>query len=610
MKRPAILLLVVNALLLTWTSWSNSLGRTEVGHLGSAVYFWKTLRFDVFHVNPPLTRVLISLPIAACRPNTDLKSYSPRPLDRCEWDLGNEFLEINADDAIRRCVFFARCSLIPLIALGGYCGFLLSRDIFGPLSAYLFLALWCTSPLLLTWGATVCPDASAAALGVVGLYLLRSWLHQPTIPNAATAGIALGVLPIAKLTWIVAFAIWPLIWAIWRLPIGKESAGSKIGATKAPRHQMAILLAVAVLTINAGYAFEGSFTPLGNFAFHSQFFRGQNDVERNADRYATGNRFRDSAISWIPVPLPAEFIQGIDTQKRDFERGLPSFLRGEWADHGWWYYYLHALAIKEPLGTWCLLALAIVATASGNGSNAPWREQALVLLPGIAILGFVSSQSGFSVNSRYAILALPFFYLWISQCAGAIFVRSTSLKKRILAGAVAASLTWSVASSLWVYPHSLSYFNELVGGPTHGGDYLLGSNMDWGQDLFYLARWLKDHPEVKLSGMACESAYPRRPEGIPDIRYPLPGPAPAQHGGKENHAEGLGPVAGWYAVSANYLHDRERRFDYFDSNFEPVATVGYSIFIYHVTPEDARRARRKMGISGTQGHLSPTSSKP
>ena len=76
----------------------------------------------------------------------------------------------------------------------------------------------------------------------------------------------------------------------------------------------------------------------------------------------TGNRFAGTWLGKIPVPLPADFVQGIDTQRYDFKRGLPSYLRGQWADHGWWYYYLYALAIKEPLGTWCLAALAIGAT--------------------------------------------------------------------------------------------------------------------------------------------------------------------------------------------------------------------------------------------------------
>lgn len=50
----------------------------------------------------------------------------------------------------------------------------------------------------------------------------------------------------------------------------------------------------------------------------------------------------------------------------------------------------------------------------------------------------------------------------------------------------ASSFCWFLASSLWIYPHSLSYFNESMGGPLNGPEHLLGSNIDWGQDLRYL----------------------------------------------------------------------------------------------------------------------------
>jgi hypothetical protein len=58
----------------------------------------------------------------------------------------------------------------------------------------------------------------------------------------------------------------------------------------------------------------------------------------------------------------------------------------------------------------------------------------------------------------------------------------------LLSLAVAGSLCWFVTSSLWIYPHSLSYFNESIGGPLNGPQHLLGSNVDWGQDLRYV-RW-------------------------------------------------------------------------------------------------------------------------
>jgi hypothetical protein len=50
-------------------------------------------------------------------------------------------------------------------------------------------------------------------------------------------------------------------------------------------------------------------------------------------------------------------------------------------------------------------------------------------------------------------------------------------------------ICWTVSSSIWIYPHSLSYFNESIGGPLNGPDHLLGSNVDWGQDIRYLQWW-------------------------------------------------------------------------------------------------------------------------
>lgn len=42
---------------------------------------------------------------------------------------------------------------------------------------------------------------------------------------------------------------------------------------------------------------------------------------------------------------------------------MPSYLRGQWADHGWWHYYLYVMLLKMPLGTWGLALLAAVVAA-------------------------------------------------------------------------------------------------------------------------------------------------------------------------------------------------------------------------------------------------------
>jgi len=217
----------------------------------------------------------------------------------------------------------------------------------------------------------------------------------------------------------------------------------------------------------------------------------------------------------------------------------------------------------------------------------------VILLPGFALLAFVSSQSGFSVHSRYAIPALPFFFVWTSKIGKVI-----SWKRPVLSTIAITLLLWSIGSSLWVYPHSISYFNELAAvlptpqeaeypkppetpkgfcgrmkhlldaGPLNGPRHLLDSNIDWGQDLFNLERWCHQNPGVTDMKVACWGSYPLEATKIPSIGMP-----PANT-----------PQPGWYALSVNYLYDRERQYRYF-LNYEPVARAGYSIYIYHITPE-------------------------
>ena len=228
-----------------------------------------------------------------------------------------------------------------------------------------------------------------------------------------------------------------------------------------PFQQLAAVLLVGCYTLNMGYLFDGTFRPLGKYAFISRLFRGP-EVSENQQTPAAENRFGGTWLGTIPLPLPADFVQGIDTQRYDFEDGLPSYLRGTWAEHGWWYYYLYALAIKEPLGNWCLVALAVVVTTFGSGYSASWRDEMIVLLPFFVILTFVSSQTGFSVHSRYVISAMPLLFVWISKVARVFERRSFTWKRLTMAAMTAFALIWSVVSSLAIFPHCLSYFNELA----------------------------------------------------------------------------------------------------------------------------------------------------
>jgi hypothetical protein len=170
------------------------------------------------------------------------------------------------------------------------------------------------------------------------------------------------------------------------------------------------------------------------------------------------------------------------------------------------------------------------------------------------------------------------------------------------------SLVWSVLSSLSISPHWLSYFNEPSGGPLRGYRHLANSNLDWGQDLLYLRTWLAAHPEAEPIGLAYYGMFHPRAVGIDFQDVPISlREASFDHGAHEryNNGRNTGPQPGWYAVSLNFVvghpfwdyradGDRgwfgEPYFTYF-RELRPAATMGYSIYVYHLTEEDVRRLR-------------------
>jgi len=112
--------------------------------------------------------------------------------------------------------------------------------------------------------------------------------------------------------------------------------------------------------------------------------------------------------------------------------------------------------------------------------------------PAAVIFTTVSAKSGFSEHMRYVLPAFPYFFVALSQVAISSSHVSVSRIALLRTVFVMFFVMWIIASSMWIYPHSISYFNETVGGPLKGGNHLLGSSLDWGQDLLYLQRWIRN----------------------------------------------------------------------------------------------------------------------
>jgi hypothetical protein len=483
-----ILLLAAQAGLLAYSATRHSPTNLEPAFLVSGISHWRFRRFELFRVNPPLVRMAAALPVLVVGCKTDWSRFYDSPGSRAEFPLGGDFIKANGPTAMPL-FFYARWACIPFSLIGAYFAYCWATELYRSTAAgFVALILYAFDPNLLAHGELITADGACTGFGIMAGYAFWRWLKQPTWIRALLAGGALGLAELTKLSWLILFGLWPMLWLLWRRlgPKTVESRESRCQNAESPSQfrivpslpQLAAILGAAVYLINVGYLFEGVCTPLKDFRFVSTALTGLEHAGK------PGNRFRGGLLGELRVPLPKQYLLGIDSQQRDLEDfGQKSYLRGEWKEGGWWYYYLYGLLVKVPCGTWGLLAVVVFARLFERRRVAALLDELVLLTPAVVLLVIVSSQTEFNIHLRYAFPALGMFLVFIGQAG--LFLTHSAFGGLLTGGLIGYSLT----SAAVAYPHHLSYFNEAAGGTQNGHRHLLGSSIDWGQDLVALHRW-------------------------------------------------------------------------------------------------------------------------
>jgi len=596
--RIALVVIVIHFALVLWWICTSFAVVDEVGHLGSGLATWQTGDTRPYCVNPPLPRMIATIPLWIADAKISSLTNGP-PGFRSEWPLAKSLVLNNPDDY----VYYTRLCRIVNLVWSVLLLYVLARwsfELYGPWGRLISLTLWCFEPTCIAYSGVVVPDVASAAAGLLASYVFWKYLREPSWTMAWFCGLALGLALLTKSTWLLLFAIWPTLMLIARL-----NAGTTTNNERPLFRHFLLIFPLGWLVLCAGFGFSKMGQPLGEFAFISKSLSGIPSGEPGITP-EPDNRFRGTALERLPIPLPADMLVGVDVQKYDFERGLHSYLNGEWRARGWWYYYLYAMAIKLPIPT-LLLVLAGLFWCLYSPRSPDRLDEWCFLLPAIATIAFVSSQTGFNHHMRYVLPAFPFLFLAAGRLAclkcrvGEGFAEPTSrseedggLRKASthptgLRFVVGALLIWCGTATFSYAPYFMSYFNPLAGGPDNGWKHLVDSNIDWGQDLLHLQRWMSKHPEATPIGVQYYNLVDPQHVGM------NVGKAPTQ------------PTPGYFALDVNFVAGSRFRvgsrdgplgvgpFAYFQ-HFTPIDKAGYSIFIYHITEEEANRVRAIMGL--------------
>jgi hypothetical protein len=279
--------------------------------------------------------------------------------------------------------------------------------------------------------------------------------------------------------------------------------------------------------------------------------------------------------------LPAAtFWRGLWKIWSEYSLGLPSYLMGEINRTGWWHYFPVTFALKTPLPVFILCGLGLAALARRPSVE---RRPSLVVIipPVISMLAVLFSPLAFGY--RHILPILPFVIILASNAINLGLPFRSRFTFHVLRFAGYALLAWLAISTALIFPHHLSYFNELAGGPENADRFLVDSNLDWGQDLAALKAQMErlglERVNLSYYGTALPAAY--------GVRYwPMPAFLHFVIGPEIDSYNPYTPEPGWYAVSVTSLRMgllwREPDLYAYFRDKTPVARAGYSIRLYQV----------------------------
>lgn len=550
---PAALGLLLWLALAVHSATQTSVTHDEFWHLPAGVRAWQG-DFAVDRLNPPVSRLWAALPLV-------FSGMKLAPAEDAS-ALGIQF--VTEHDNYQRWYVWGRVfHLLWPLATAVLIYFWSLKEL-GLTAARVALLCVLTCPDVLAHGSLVTPDAAAMFGFLATSFCLSRWLTSPTWTRALLLGASMGVLQGIKFTGVV-FAPVLLIAAAWQLCRGNPAAGLHARRIRILA-QLAAVLAVSLFVLAASYGFQGLGRQLGQFTLQSASFRGW---QQSLTTFAS-----------LPVPVPADFILGIDQQRWIMERDHPIFLDGVWREKGGFLsYYPKALLYKLSHGFQLLILFGAIAAC--------WNRRSISIATTISLGGPVFLLFGLAMFShmqlglRYVLPLIP-AAAWLAGQAVHFLRPLPTSQLRIAVVAVVAMLGWS----LRYHPHHLAYFNEFAGGPLGGRNHLLDSNLDWGQDLLRARDFITAHADEQPRFLYFGTV----PPSVVGLTNPFP---PSRQ-----------PKPGLYLISVNFVMGRPhaawqpegtrrnldfQEFSYF-RHFEPIGHAGYSIDVYRLTADDIRHA--------------------
>ncbi|MFH1368819.1 MAG: glycosyltransferase family 39 protein [Elusimicrobiota bacterium] len=521
-------------------------------HLVAGYSYFKTTDYIMNgYGHPPLAEMWSAAPLLFMNPSFPTTHPFWADILAYQYPFADLFMYHNRVDAEK--MLRAGRFMIMLMSLGlGFLIFRWSRELFGDIPAMTAVFLWSFSSLFIAHGTLVTTDMVITLFYFAFFYSLWKWWRAVKDGKPAPLGLKLfvgvnwGLLMVSKFSAVAVFPAAGLI-ILWILR--REKTGLKRVLV-----DTFMAAAAAVLTMMIVYQF---------------------------------------------VPLSEYYVTGLKKMMSGILYGRSTFLMGKYSTTGWFYYFPAVFLLKTPLPFLALLLAAFFR------KHILKKEIILfVLIPAFVYFG-MSCFSKVQIGYRHIMPAFPFLTLFISG----LFV-DFNFRKPAAVILSSALLFWYSFGTFKTHPWHISYFNETIGNPDRGYLYLTDSNLDWGQGVKELAKYLRNR---NVSGVYLCYFGASDPHYYGIKYFPIGFIDTISDGTSTPLARGLRPgdridftkePAALFVISATNLqatYYAQKDIFSFLKEIKPEKIIAHSIFVYNLSenPEQYRKLKeflKKMGF--------------
>jgi len=555
-----IMLIAVQGLI-SINSYSLTSDETCYLGVGKAIVETGNFRINVPVYHPPLSFYIGSIFLLPLDMDKEiLQSYE------C-WEIGKN-VAFNSGYDPGKIIFLSRLPFVFLSIILGLWVLRWATQLYGPMSGLFAFFVYSFNPSIIAYSSITTTDFTVAAMFFIASYYFWKLIKSPSKSSLILSGVFFGLALLSKVT---AVLLVPLFLIVGLVAVYKKDSKLRM---KTFIRDLLIIFSIAYLVIFLFFGFQ--FDTLSNSLAPGHF---SDKVERELSKSAI---FPDELLyvyKKLPIPTPSYWAEvgGMFYLSVQSNSG---YVFGKITDGIAWYYVYVTFFLKT--GIPILIFLFLLFLMRRRLPKKDLITNLVLWLPILLLLvnfSFTNKMSGV----RHILIFYPFISVLISN------VINAKLKRRglffIFVGVL---LFYYSLSAFFVSPHYIAYVNEFGGGPENAYNIMVGSNIDQGQDLKGLKKYIEDHniEKIKLSyfGNTNPADYGISYEYLPSpsFLYWVPDYTLLRI---EERGEDCSERKGIIAISVTNLKSvhmiNKHCYDWL-SKYEPVEMIGRSILIYDI----------------------------